>query len=95
MTLQWYMAQFQGLSNVKGHTVRENEANADISSQLYSLFNSPWLRESALLVGALIKEMVSTKKEGEKHPLPIFFSNIVLKYIYGISESQQAYFHDS
>lgn len=61
----------------------------------YILFNSPWLSKSALLVGDLIKEVVSVKKEEEKHPLPIFFSNFVLKYVYGISETQQAYFHDS
>lgn len=94
MTLQWYMAQFQGLSSVKGHTVRRMR-QMQTSLPSYSLFNSPWLSESALLVGNLIKEMASVNKEGEKHPLPILFSNIVLNYVYGISETQQAYFHDS
>lgn len=37
VTLQWYVAQFQGLSSIKDHTLRENEENADTSSQLYSV----------------------------------------------------------
>lgn len=44
-----------------------------------SVFYSPWLSESALLVRHLINELLSVKEEGEKHPLPIFFSNTVLK----------------
>jgi len=54
----------------------------------YSLVNSPWLSASALLAGDFIKDMVGGKKEAEKHPLPIFFSSIVCKYVYGISETQ-------
>lgn len=61
----------------------------------YSLFNSLWLSESGWLMGDLIKEMASMKKEGEKHCFPLTPSNIVLRCVCGISETQQAYVYDS
>lgn len=47
-------------------------------------FNSSQLKEFALLVGELIKEMESVKEEGEEKLLSqIFFPVPVLKCIYG------------
>lgn len=58
-------------------TAGENEANANTSSQLQCVLLS--LAEQICSARDLINELLSVKEEGEKHPLPIFFSNTVLK----------------